>query len=471
MTAPLKLYNTRTRKLEIFTPLKKDQIGLYSCGPTVYAPQHIGNMRYFIFVDVLKRTLGLNGYTVKHVMNITDVGHLTSDEDTGDDKMELSARRQNTSAQEIANQITDRFLNDLRALNVFTPDVIPFATKTIDLQIALIQRLEAKGITYKTSDGIYFDTSKFPRYGELSGQKAGDKQAGARVEVNDEKRHPTDFALWKFSKPEDKRQMEWPSPWGVGWPGWHIECSAMSMKELGEQFDIHTGGVDHIAVHHENEIAQSEAATGKHPFVNIWMHGEFLKLPGKRMGKSEGNSITLQEVIDKGIDPLAYRFLVLQSGYRKPLNFSLKALESAERGLQSIWNTIVAFGKDTHGEMGTVMKKDVSLFTNSMNDDLNTARALAGIQIALAASAPLQDRLATVAVLNETLGLDLTPELAVKHISFSITGHESMLEDYEVARQEKRYAVSDKIRAEFAAKGLIVEDLPDGTSRLRKKLP
>ncbi len=476
--ADLKLYNTRKRKLEPFTPIHKDQVGLYTCGPTVYGTAHLGNLRTYIFEDILHRTLVLNGYNVKHVMNITDVGHLTGDGDMGEDKMELSAKQEKKSAYDIAAQHEREFFADLQKLNILTPDVILHATKTIDLQIDLIKRLEDRGVTYTTSNGIYFDTSKFPRYGELSGQKSADKKAGARVEVNDEKKHPTDFALWKFSNPEDKRQMEWPSPWGVGFPGWHIECSAMSMHELGEQFDIHTGGVDHIAVHHENEIAQSEAATGKHPFVNVWMHGEFLVLPGKRMGKSEGNSITLSEIIDKGIDPLAFRYLCLQSHYRKPLSFTWESLEAAQRGLTSLWQEINKIHSQSKLSLTTNVPVDENnnarydeIFFEAVGQDINTAAALAIVHESLDSDISAKAKIELLSFFEQVLGLDLTPEAAAKHLiqSEEVIGHESDLKDYETARAEKRYADSDKIRQQFADMGLTVEDLPDGTSRLRKK--
>lgn len=462
--ATLKLYNTLGRKLETFEPLHDRWVGLYTCGPTVYAPQHLGNMRYFIFVDVLKRTLGMNGYRVKHVMNITDVGHLTSNEDTGDDKIEASAKRQHKSAVEIATEITDRFLNDLRALNIVLPDVIPYATKTIDWQIELIQKLEHKGVTYRTTDGLYFDTSKFPAYGQLSGQKASEKKAGARVEINDEKRNSTDFALWKFSKPEDKRQMEWPSPWGTGFPGWHIECSAMSMKELGEQFDIHTGGVDHIAVHHENEIAQSEAATGRHPFVKYWLHGEFLVLPGKRMGKSEGNAITLQAVIDRGLDPLAFRYLCLQTHYRKPLSFTWKSLEAANTGLRRLWTTI-----NVHSEQQKIGCAEFEQrFSEALNDDLNTPQAVAVMHDLIASDYPWHAKRQSLAVMDKVLGLGLLGQ----HPNFAVTPSDevqSLLTRREAARANKDWAAADGYRQQIEAAGYVVDDTDQGP-RLRKKI-
>ncbi len=463
--AELKLFNTRSRKLETFHPLHDQQVGLYTCGPTVYSSAHLGNLRTYIFDDVLRRTLEFNDYSVNQVMNVTDVGHLTDDADMGEDKMEASARQQKKSAQDIAKFHTQEFFDDLKRLNIEPPSVVLNATDTIDLQIDLINKLEAKGVTYHISDGIYFDTSKFPSYGQLSGQKSHDKQAGARVEVNTEKKHPSDFALWKFSKPEDKRQMEWSSPWGTGFPGWHIECSAMSMKELGEQFDIHTGGVDHIAVHHENEIAQSEAATGKHPFVNIWMHGEFLVLPGKRMGKSEGNKITLQDVIEKKIDPLAYRYLVLQAHYRKQLSFTWESLHAAAEGLHRLWNTIA--GLPSTG--GKVNRSFIGAFRNAINDDLNTATGLATVQTLLQSDLKPADIAATLERIDTVLALDLTPVAAKKHVGVDEADFDTLIEEYEVARAEKRYAVSDQIRKQIEAKGAVVEDLPDGTTRLRKK--
>lgn len=461
----LKLYNTRTRKLEIFHPLHDEQVGLYTCGPTVYSTAHIGNLRTYIFEDVLRRTLELNGYAVKHVMNITDVGHLTSDADTGADKIEQAAKTEHKSAYDIAAAHTREFFDDLKLLNIEAPTVVLKATETIDLQIDLIKKLEAKGVTYKISDGIYFDTSKFPAYGQLSQQPSADKKAGARVEVNAEKKHPTDFALWKFSKPEDKRQMEWSSPWGTGFPGWHIECSAMSMKELGEQFDIHTGGVDHIAVHHENEIAQSEAATGKHPFVNVWMHGEFLKLPGKRMGKSEGNKITLQEVIAKHIHPLAYRYLCLQTHYRKPMSFTWESLEAAASGLHRVWSAVAAMTGDPKIGCAELEQR----FQQSLNDGLNTSQALAVVNELLTSDYPDTAKLQSLRVFDRVLALDLDPALAQHHLAPTGLGLESLLEEYETARREKRYSVSDRIREKIEAQGASVEDLPDGTSRLRKK--
>ncbi len=316
----LYLYNTLNRKKEIFKPIQDKKVGLYTCGPTVYNFAHIGNLRTFIFEDILKRALLYNGYRVKHIMNITDVGHLTGDRDMGEDKMEKGAQREGKTAWEIAEFYTRAFKQDMTHLNILEPTLWCKATDTIPEQIELIKTLEDKEFTYNISDGVYFDTSKFEGYTKLSNQDLEALQEGARVERNPEKRNATDFALWKFSPEGVKRQMEWDSPWGVGFPGWHIECSAMSMKFLRDQLDIHCGGVDHIDVHHTNEIAQSEAATGN-KFFNFWMHGAFLIISGgKKMAKSDGNFLTLDSTfIQNGIDPRVYRISTYQTHYRTPM--------------------------------------------------------------------------------------------------------------------------------------------------------
>lgn len=467
----LRLYNTRTRKLEDIAWPSGHTVGLYTCGPTVYNTAHLGNLRTYIFEDVLKRTLEFNGYRVNHVMNITDVGHLTGDGDMGKDKVEEQAKAEQKSAYDIADYHTKEFFDDLKKLNIEPPTKILKATDTIEWQIDFIKKLEANGFTYQTSDGIYFDTAKYPNYGALSGQKSSDKKAGARVEVNDEKKHPSDFALWKFSKPEDKRQMEWPSPWGTGFPGWHIECSAMSIHEFPNGLDIHCGGIDHIPVHHENEIAQNEGA-GYHDFVNIWMHGEFLKLPGKRMGKSEGNAITLQQVIDKGIDPLAYRYLCLQTHYRKPMSFTWDALGAAQIRLNKLWNEVVSISAQANLRVETNITTSSDdarfkeIFTAAIHDDLNTAKALDILGDIIEQDIDNGVKIHLLATVNTVLGLDLVPENASQHLT--IPGHDELLAEYTQARKEKRFADSDKIRQQFADLGLVVEDTPAG-SRLRKK--
>ncbi|HKZ34226.1 MAG TPA: cysteine--tRNA ligase, partial [Candidatus Nanoarchaeia archaeon] len=316
----IKLYNTLTRKKEVFKPLKKGQVGVYTCGPTVYWYQHIGNLRTYIFADILKRVFLYNNYKVKHIINVTDVGHLTSDADTGEDKIERAAKREGKTAREIADYYLRIFQEDFKKLNILEPNSWPKATEHIKEQIELIKKLEEKGFTYKTNDGIYFNTGKLKDYGKLARLKIRGLQAGKRISLG-EKKNKTDFALWKFSPLGEKRQQEWDSPWGIGFPGWHIECSAMSMKYLGENFDIHTGGQDHIQIHHTNEIAQSEAATGK-PFVRYWLHGAWLLFRGRKISKSLGGLYTISELEKLGFEPIDFRYLCLGTHYRKPLSFT-----------------------------------------------------------------------------------------------------------------------------------------------------
>src|SRR4030042_227264 len=334
----LKLYNTLTRKKEEFKPIKKWQVGIYSCGPTVYWYQHIGNLRTYIFADVLKRVLKYNNYKVKQVMNITDVGHLTSDSDEGEDKIEKAAAKEGKTAEEIANYYWEIFRQDFKKLNIFEPNIWCKASEHIKEQIELIKKIEKKGFIYKTKDGIYFDTSKLKDYGKLAKLKIENLQAGKRVAIG-EKKNKTDFALWKFSEKPGERQQEWKSPWGIGFPGWHIECSAMSMKYFGETIDIHTGGEDHIPIHHTNEIAQSESATGK-KFVNYWLHGAFLKLAGEKMSKSKGGLYTVSELEKQNFLPLVYRYLCLTAHYKTQLEFSLETLKNAQNSYDRLKNII-----------------------------------------------------------------------------------------------------------------------------------
>ena len=331
----IRLFNTMTRKVEDFKPITPNHVGFYGCGPTVYWDQHIGNMRTFFNNDMLKRMFLANGYTVNHVMNITDVGHLTSDEDTGEDKMEKGAARENISVWDVANKYMNSCFADMDLLNIMRPTHTPRATDHIKEQIELIQKLEKLGYTYEIpGDGIYYDTSKLPDYGKLGGQNLSELRGGARIE-NNNKRNITDFALWKFSPKDVKRQMEWDSPWGVGFPGWHLECSAMSMKYLGDHFDIHTGGQEHIKVHHTNEIAQSEPIVGA-PWVHYWVHWAWLMLKDGKMSKSSGTFYTVRGLIEKGYDPMAFRYLLLQGHYRQPMEFSFESLDAAAAGYKNI---------------------------------------------------------------------------------------------------------------------------------------
>lgn len=433
---------------------------MYTCGPTVYSSAHIGNLRTYIFEDILRRTLQHDGYTVKHVMNVTDVGHLTGDGDMGEDKIAKASRETKRDAYAIAREYEQLFFEDLKKLNILPPTVTLRATETIPDQIQLITQLETNGFTYRTSDGIYFDTAKLPSYGQLSGQQSADKKAGARIEVNEEKRNAADFALWKFSKPEDQRQMEWPSPWGVGFPGWHIECSAMSISEFPEGLDIHCGGIDHIAVHHENEIAQNEGS-GRSHFVKVWMHDEFLVMPGKRMGKSEGNAITLTEL---GVDPLHYRYLCLLTHYRKQLSYTEASLTAAGNALQGLWAKLEGQVLDRSVKP---LAAYIERFTTAINSDLNTPEALGVLHDMMSdGQHTLPEKIATLAIFDTVLALDLTPETAAPHLA--VSGHEALLQQYVLARKEQRYADSDAIRQQFTELGIVVEDTPQG-SRLRKK--
>lgn len=456
----ISFYNTLTGEKEKFVPIHADHVGLYDCGPTVYNYITIGNLRAYVFADILRRTLEWNGFHVKQVINITDVGHLTDDASSGEDKVEREAKKEGRSAKEITKFYTDVFMKDIHALNLrlegtlFTP-----ATEHIREQIELIQRLEEKGYTYQITDGIYYDTGKFPGYGKLGNINLTGLQEGARVEANSEKRNPTDFALWKFSKPEEHRQQEWPSPWGVGFPGWHIECSAMSMKYLGENFDIHTGGIDHIPVHHQNEIAQSEAATGK-PYVNYWMHNEFLNIDGKKIGKSLGNMVYLSEIIEKGINPLAYRFWLLMAHYRSPINFNWDALSGAETALKRLYALFAELGERT----GVPSVDYRGRFKAYINDDLDTPRALTLVWEVLKDKVlPSADKRATLLAFDEVLGLGLA-NLKPFEIPMDVS---LLVAEREKARAAGDWYASDRIRDKLKALGYEVKDTPEG-SRVTK---
>jgi len=462
----LHLYNSLTRKKEEFRSIKPGEVGLYTCGPTVYNYAHIGNLRTYIFEDVLKRVLIYNGYIVKHVMNITDVGHLSGDRDMGEDKIERGAAREGKSAWDIADFYAQAFKKDIAQLNILAPDIWVKATDTLPEQIALVRTLEEKGYTYRTADGVYFDTSQFKEYTKLSHQDLEALQEGARVERNPEKRNPTDFALWKFSPKDSKRQMEWDSPWGVGFPGWHLECSAMSMKFLGEQLDIHCGGTDHIDVHHTNEIAQSEAATGK-PFFNFWMHGAFLIIAGgKKMAKSAENFLTLENAfLRNDINPLAYRFAAFLTHYRKPMEFSDEGMEAARNGLLHLQNQVrqvVAAGKGSDNAIDAGFK---SKFLAAVNDDLNMPRAMAVIQEMLKSSISDTEKLATILDFDRVLGFGLDqldqeqalPEAVQKRVDARMK-----------AREGKDFATSDRLRAEIEAMGYLVQDTKDGMKVIKK---
>ncbi len=446
----LKLYNTLSRKKETFKPIKKGQVGMYSCGPTVYWYQHIGNLRSYINTDILKRVLSYNEYKLKHVMNVTDVGHLTSDADEGEDKIEKAAAKEKKSAWQIAEFYWKIFKGDFKKLSIIEPDIWCKATEHIPEQIALIQKLEKKGYTYKTSDGIYFNTSKFKDYGKLARLKIKELKAGARISLG-EKKHKTDFALWKFSSEPGKRQQEWDSPWGIGFPGWHIECSAMSMKYLGEHFDIHTGGEDHIPVHHTNEIAQSEAATGK-KFVNYWIHWAFLTSKGEKISKSKGGLYTISELEEKGFMPLAYRYLCLTAHYKSQLDFSLEVLENAQNSYKRMKNIISEIKDDKKTN-----KKYLDEFENAVNDDLDMPKALA-VLWGLVRDEKAEGRINTIKKIDEVLGLKLL-EKEKEKIPEEI---KKLAEEREKARKETNFELADKLREEIRKKGWQVEDTEKG---------
>jgi cysteinyl-tRNA synthetase len=455
----LLLFNTLTRRKEKFEPIRPGEVGLYTCGPTVYNYAHIGNLRTFIFEDILKRVLLYNGFKVKHVMNITDVGHLTGDRDMGEDKLEKGARREGKSAWDIAAYYTEAFKTDMRRLNIQEPGIWCKATDTIPEQIALIQTLESKGFTYRTGDGIYFDTAKFDHYAKLSNQDLNALQEGARVEKNPEKRNLTDFALWKFSPTGVQRQMEWDSPWGRGFPGWHIECSAMSMMYLGDQLDIHCGGTDHIDVHHTNEIAQSEAATGKR-FFNFWMHGAFLIISGgKKMAKSEGNFLTLESAfLNKGIDPLAYRFATFQTHYRKPMEYSDEAVIAAQNGLQHLRNQVRTLmeAAETPAAIDPTFSEQLR---RTINNDLNMPQALAVIQELLKSELPAAEKLATLLDFDRVLGFELGKLMQEQELPPDI---QALFEARKQARLQKQWALSDQLRDQLQALGYTVQDTSQG---------
>lgn len=379
----IRLYNSLSKKKEDFVPLQKNQVKIYSCGPTVYSFQHIGNMRAAIFIDTLKRLFRYFNYNVIDVVNITDVGHLVSDEDEGEDKMLKAAKRENKNPYEIAKFYEEKYLEDLKKLNVISPRFMPRATEHIKEQIKTIQELEKNGLTYTTSDGVYYDVSKFKNYGKLSGQSLEQKKAGARVDVNSEKRNPQDFALWKFLTGDNKNHvMKWDSPWGTGFPGWHLECSAMSYKYLGNEFDIHTGGIEHRGVHHENEIAQNEGS-GQINKINYWMHNDHLLVNSEKMSKSLGNVYLISDLEKKGYDPLAFRELCLRSHYRKNVNFTFESLKAGQANVESyneFYNKLKNLKEATEAQDTLKLENNyLDKFEEALKDDLNTAEALSAV--------------------------------------------------------------------------------------------
>ena len=497
----LKLFNTLTRKKENFKPLKDNEVGMYACGPTVYLYAHIGNLRAYLFEDILRRVLLFNGFKVKHVMNITDVGHLTSDADSGEDKLEVGAKRENRTVWEIAEFYTKIFFEDLRRLNILQPDVVCKATGNIKEAIELVKILGKKGYTYWINDGIYFNTSKFKNYGKLAKLDLKKLKPGARVERNPQKKNPSDFALWKFSPKNQKRQMEWnfedeltlngqeyeklrklseensnirilnvrdsgkmkkTSVNFVGFPGWHIECSAMSMKYLGKTVDIHCGGIDHIPVHHTNEIAQAEAATGK-KFVRYWLHGNFLVLEkSAKMAKSGENFLTLQALVDRGYSPLDYRYLALTAHYRSLLEFSWKNLDSAKKSLQTLKENIKMLKKGKDEKSSTAKLDECEKrFEEAIDDDLNTPKALSILWELVRSKENIsaKDKLKLIFEFDKIFGLKLDEEEVEEKLSEEI---ENLIRKREEARKAKDFETADDIRDELKEMGIILEDTPTG---------
>ena len=460
----MKIYNTLTRQKEDLQPLNKDYVGIYSCGPTVYQYAHIGNLRTYIFMDELRRVLKRNGYTLKHVMNITDVGHLTSDGDEGEDKMAKSARLMKKDPYEIAAYFTGVFLKDIDRLNITRPEIITKATDNINEMIDFVVGLCDKGYGYETSDGIYYDIQKFKGYGRLSGNNLDDLMSGARVDVNDEKRHPADFAIWK--KAPKEHIMQWESPWGMGYPGWHIECSAMGLRFLGEKFDIHTGGVDHIPIHHENEIAQSEGLLG-HPMVNYWMHGEFMLVNGGKMSKSLGNTYTVDQLIEKGYSPLVFRYFCLNAHYRNKINFTFESMDAAKKALKNLHKEI-----DRHkGATGEVSKEVIENFRNefneAVNDDLNIPKALGIVWNMAKYETKSNDIYELILSTDDVLGLDLDKEFEDVEVAVDgdlATKVEELIAKRLEAKKAKDWATADAIRNELTEMGIALKDTPQGTT-------
>lgn len=463
MPPPLHLYDNFTRTLRRFEPLNPGgEVGLYTCGPTVYDYQHVGNFRTFLFEDVLKRVLEWNGFCVRHVMNITDVGHLTSDADTGEDKMEKGSRRTGRTAWEIARMYTDAFLVDMKRLNLVEATILCRATDHIAEQIAFVADLEQKGFAYRTSDGVYFDTSRQPGYGRLARLDVCGLEAGRRVDLG-EKRHPTDFALWKFSPPGEQRQMEWDSPWGKGFPGWHIECSAMAQKYLGDFFDIHCGGEDHIPVHHTNEIAQTEARCGTR-LANFWLHGYFLLSNDAKMAKSAGEFLRVQSLVDRGYDPLAFRYLCLTAHYRGQMNFTWDALDAATTALDRMRHGVRALR--AAAPAGAPDAALVERFTAEINDDLNLPRALAVAWEALRGDLPAAVKGATLLAFDRVFGLGLAAwEPAVEVVPADV---DVLAVARAAARAAKNWAEADRLRGELLAAGWEMED-GAGSYALKRK--
>jgi cysteinyl-tRNA synthetase len=468
---PIRFYNTASRKKEAFKPIRKSTVYIYMCGPTVYDYAHIGHFFAYVFVDTLRRVLKFNGFRLKDQMNITDVGHLTSDADTGEDKMEKAAREKKMDAWKLAKYYTKDFFDAMKKLNVTDASIITKATDHVKEMIELVHKMEKRGFTYKTSDGIYYNTSKFRGYADFARLNLEQLKAGARVEENPEKKNPSDFALWKFSPADVKRQMEWNSPWGRGFPGWHIECTAMSMKHLGKKYDIHTGGVDHIPLHHTNEIAQAYGATGDADFVNYWMHNNHLMVDGEKMSKSKQNFYNMADIEAKGFDPIALRYLFLTAHYRTRLNFTWGSLEAAEKTLNTLHNHLLEWKKSDDKTKSSKRKLHnyESEFLKAVNDDLNTPAALSMIwKLVRDKDVNGKDKLKLVLKFDEVLGLRLKQvKPTKKRLSTEI---KELIKKREKFRKAGKYQESDEIRKRLDEEyGVLLEDTSKGVQWKFKK--
>jgi cysteinyl-tRNA synthetase len=465
------LFNTLTRSKEEFKTIEPDTVKMYCCGPTVYNFAHIGNLRAYFFEDILKRVLLYNGYNVEHVMNITDVGHLVSDDDEGEDKMEKGSAREGKTVWEIANYYAEAFKKDISLLNIIPPTIYCKATDNIKEQIEMIKCLEAKGFTYTTADGVYYDTSKFPEYGKLARLDIDGLEEGKRIQFSDEKKNKTDFALWKFSPKDEKRQMEWESPWGMGFPGWHIECSAMSQKYLGETFDIHCGGVDHIPIHHTNEIAQAEACSGK-KFVNYWLHGEFLIEDKGKMSKSSGEFLRLQTLIDKGYSPLDYRYFLLMTHYRKKIKFSFDNLDAARNGFNNLKSKIAEV-KSAVTESDTIdiakTGNYLDKFRQCINDDINAGEGLA-LTWEMLRDDTLNnaEKILLVNVFDRIFGLNLDKIEAAKTNTDIPAEIKELAEKRIEAKKNKDFKLADELRNQIKEKGYEVVDEKGGAYSIKE---
>lgn len=470
------VYNTMSRTKEKFIPVEEGKVGMYTCGPTVYNYAHIGNLRTYIFEDVLKKSLRYIGYNVKHVMNITDVGHLQSDADTGEDKMELGAKRENKTVWEIAKFYENAFLQDCDKLNIERPTVVCRATEHIQDMIDLVKKLEEKGYTYISNGNVYYEIDKFKDYNKLANLSMEELEAGSRVEVDINKKNPLDFVLW-FTNSKFKNQiMQWDSPWGRGFPGWHIECSAMSIKYLGERIDIHCGGVDHIPVHHTNEIAQSEAALG-HEWVKYWMHGEFLVLDGGKMSKSKGDFLTLTKIEENQFNPLDYRYFCLQSRYRKQLIFSFEALKDAQNAYKKLRTKVASIVDNVHEDDRTDENK-IKLYKNKfaeqISDDLNMPNAFTVLsEVIKDNELTNKEKYILITDFDKVLSLELIKKDSEENIEEDIRVDKELIDrlikERNEARQNKNWIRADEIRDELQAMNIEIIDSKSGTEWKVKK--